>query len=110
MPHRKVRDLVAPIMNDPERWAKIEVEMQALRTGDALSELMNAHGLMDEEGNPRSNAAHADMLCLERSDDRYLDTLRRYIEELGGRLEVTAVFPSCRVSISAGASGEGDGC
>ena len=34
---------------------------------------------------------------LERAEDLHLSTLRRYVETLGGRLRVEAVFPDDRV-------------
>ena len=34
---------------------------------------------------------------LERAEDLHLSTLRRYVETLGGRLRVEAVFPGDRV-------------
>jgi transcriptional regulator with XRE-family HTH domain len=38
---------------------------------------------------------------IERRTDLYVSTLRSYVEALGGRLEVTAVFPDGAVPIRA---------
>lgn len=37
---------------------------------------------------------------IEREKDIYLPTLRKYVETLGGRLEVSAVFANKAVSLS----------
>jgi hypothetical protein len=37
---------------------------------------------------------------IERRDDLYLSTLRGFVEALGGRLELAAVFPEGRIAIS----------
>jgi DNA-binding XRE family transcriptional regulator len=39
---------------------------------------------------------------IEQEDDVYLSTLARYVEALGGRLEVLAVFPDETVTILGG--------
>jgi hypothetical protein len=36
---------------------------------------------------------------LQRRDDHLLSTLRRYVNALGGRLEVVAVFDNKRIAI-----------
>jgi hypothetical protein len=37
---------------------------------------------------------------LEHKEDLYLSTLRDYVEALGGRLEIYAVFPDQTVSLA----------
>jgi transcriptional regulator with XRE-family HTH domain len=57
-----------------------------------------------------SQAAVADALAvtqpnvsrIEQEDDVYLSTLARYVEALGGRIEVRAVFPDETVTILSG--------
>lgn len=39
---------------------------------------------------------------LERRRELYLSTLREYVEALGGRLELAAVFPDERVRVVVG--------
>lgn len=40
------------------------------------------------------------MSKLERREDLYLSTLRGYVEALGGKLELAAVFPDGRIAIA----------
>jgi hypothetical protein len=68
-------------------------EAQAYRSaiGDALAlaEIRARRGL-----------SQASVSKIERRDDLYLSTLRGFVEALGGRLELAAVFPEGRIAIS----------
>lgn len=44
---------------------------------------------------------------IERQDDLFVSTVRRYVEALGGRLEMQAIFPDQTVQLHIGASGQG---
>lgn len=63
----------------------------------------------DRKGSGITQAALAEVLgvskarvsAIEHQRDLYLSTLRDYVEALGGRLEVTAVFDDRRVAIEA---------
>jgi hypothetical protein len=39
--------------------------------------------------------------CIEHEEDVYPSTLRTFVEELGGKLELSAVFPEGRVALAA---------
>lgn len=72
---------------------------RAIRDALALGKVRESHGSVQEEvtdgpANSRDNAAG-----VELQDNPYLSALSGYIAELGGRLEITAVFPSQRVSL-----------
>jgi hypothetical protein len=95
--HKKFRDLVAPIDADPIARAEIEAEKRAMEDIIALTELRErrAATLSADAGAfdhlqpsvvPRESQIDAE-------GDIYLSTLRHYIEAIGGRLEITAVFP-----------------
>ena len=43
---------------------------------------------------------------VERGQDVYLSTLRSYVEALGGRLELTAVFPDQTITLGSSAQGQ----
>jgi transcriptional regulator with XRE-family HTH domain len=98
--HRKFKDLVAPILADPERRARVEQYREELRREIALHELRRARRftqvqLADAMGKPQSAISR-----IERETDLYLSTLRSYVEAMGGELELTAVFPDGRVPIT----------
>ena len=42
----------------------------------------------------------ANISRIEREGDIYLSTLRKYMEALGGRLEISAVFPEKTVTLA----------
>ena len=46
-----------------------------------------------------SKLAQSELSKIERRDDHMVSTLRRYIEGLGGRLEVSAVFGDTRITL-----------
>jgi DNA-binding XRE family transcriptional regulator len=76
-----------------ERWVAREVERLALR------ELREAKKLTQEEMASRLKVEQAAISKLERRQDMYLSTLNKYVSGMGGKLEVTAVFPSGSVSL-----------
>jgi hypothetical protein len=95
--HKKFRDLVAPIMADPARRARIEARMRAMDDIIALTALSERHGAEPPAAAGASGVSQPAVSQLEigmdGEKDVYLSTLRHYIEALGGRLEMTAVFP-----------------
>jgi transcriptional regulator with XRE-family HTH domain len=51
------------------------------------------------------NTSQANVSKLERREDLYLSTLRAFVEALGGKLEITAVFPDGRITVAGPAAG-----
>jgi transcriptional regulator with XRE-family HTH domain len=68
----------------------IEMDLRILResAGKTQSELAQL-----------SKLAQSELSKIERRDDHMVSTLRRYIEGLGGRLEVSAVFGDTRITL-----------
>jgi transcriptional regulator with XRE-family HTH domain len=58
-----------------------------------LSELRQARRMTQVALAERLNMVQPSVSRLERQADLYVSTLRRYIEAVGGRLEIHAVFP-----------------
>jgi DNA-binding XRE family transcriptional regulator len=81
-----------------ERWVAREIKTMALR------ELREAKKLTQEEMAGRLKVEQAAISKLERRQDMYLSTLEKYVAGMGGRLELTAVFPSGSVSLLRGRS------
>ncbi len=71
---------------------------------DEITE-MNLRALREAAGETQSSAAvkaemtQSELSKIERRDDHLISTLRRYVEGLGGQLEVTAVFNGRRVKL-----------
>jgi DNA-binding XRE family transcriptional regulator len=59
-----------------------------------LHELRQAREKTQQEMAAALGTTQANISQLEKRADMYLSTLRRYIEALGGALEITARFPS----------------
>lgn len=75
-----------------ERKAEIEkwVFQQSLEM--LLAELRKESGLTQEESAARLGDIQNEVLKFERGDSRLVSMLRKYVEALGGKLEVVAVF------------------
>ena len=69
-----------------------EMPMHELRRAKQLSQVQLAALLKIKQGSVSK---------LERRTDLYISTLRRYIEAMGGNLELRANFPDGSVSISS---------
>ncbi len=63
-----------------------------LRDG-ALSSLRRSRNLMQEQLGDRMDASQAQVAQIERKSDMLLSTLRRYVNALGGELDLVARFP-----------------
>ncbi|HSU16360.1 XRE family transcriptional regulator [Longimicrobium sp.] len=64
-----------------------------------LHELRQARVKTQQEMAAALGTTQANISQLEKRADMYLSTLRRYIEALGGELEITARFPSGEVRL-----------
>lgn len=58
-----------------------------------LSALREARGATQRQIAVAADSTQANVPQIEHTQDIYLSTLRRYVEALGGRLEIAAVFP-----------------
>ena len=84
----------------PERRAKNIEATQAMLNEMALHELRHAREMSQEELAKELNVGQPAVAKLERRADMYVSNLRRYIEALGGKLEITARFPETSVAIT----------
>ncbi len=90
----KVRETLTP-----ERQARIRDRTQELLAELPLQELRQARELSQEELAEVLGLNQATISKLERRTDMYLSSLRRFVEAMGGELEITASFPEGRVRI-----------
>jgi len=84
----------------PERKARIAAKHQALKEEMPLHELRQARERSQEQLARELKVGQPAVAKLERRADMYVSNLRRYIEALGGSLEITARFPDGTVSIT----------
>lgn len=71
----------------------------ALREEMDLAELRNAMHLSQEEIASSLNIGQASVAKMEKRTDMYVSTLRRFIEAMGGELDIVARFPDHSIHI-----------
>jgi transcriptional regulator with XRE-family HTH domain len=76
----------------PGQEAAQAASSRALSDALALRELRTSRGVTQVELAERLGKSQGNISELERRDDVYLSSLREYVEALGGRLEIAAVF------------------
>jgi len=91
---RKIREKMSP-----ERQERIQARTQELLDELPLQELRQARALSQEELAEVLGLNQATISKLERRTDMYLSSLRRFVEAMGGELEISASFPEGKVRI-----------
>jgi transcriptional regulator with XRE-family HTH domain len=91
---RKIREKMSP-----ERQERIQARTQELLDELPLQELRQARALSQEELAEVLGLNQATISKLERRTDMYLSSLRRFVEAMGGELEISANFPEGKVRI-----------
>lgn len=84
----------------PESRARAEALAKEMLDNMALDELRAARELTQENLAQILQVNQAAISKLERRTDMYVSTLGRFIEAMGGRLEIRAVFPDGVVCIN----------
>lgn len=83
----------------PERQERSRKKAEAILKSLPLVELRTARQLSQEQLAETLNVGQAAISKLERRSDIYISTLRRYIEAMGGKLVIMALFPEGSVEI-----------
>jgi predicted transcriptional regulator len=84
----------------PERRARVAAKAAGLREAMTLEELRKARSLSQEDVAASLTVGQPAVVKLEKRTDMHVSNLRRYIEALGGTLEITAHFADTAVVIS----------
>lgn len=95
--HRSFHELTDKL--PPKRKARVAERVSELKAEMALAELRQARTLSQEELARMLGVNQPAVAKLEKRTDMYVSNLRRYIEALGGTLEITAKFPGGAVRI-----------
>ncbi len=87
-----------------ERFSAREIrEIEAGARKEALEltlkEIRQLAGKTQQEVSELTDVAQSELSRLERRDDFLLSTLKRYVEALGGEIEVFAVFGKRRIRL-----------
>jgi hypothetical protein len=82
-----------------ERRARVEEQVREAIQQMALGELRTAREFTPAELSQVLKVDQGSISKLERRTDMCIGTLRRYIEAMGGSLQIRAVFPDGEVQI-----------
>lgn len=96
--HRKFSELRARMA--PERRARNAAETARLFADMPLGELRQARALTQTTLAELLETSQGEVSKMEKRADMYVSTLRRYIEAMGGELEIVARFPDGSVRIT----------
>jgi transcriptional regulator with XRE-family HTH domain len=95
---KKFRDLVA---SKPASWhADVAKSKQELLAAMPLNELRRARQLSQEQLAEELGATQPEISKIEHRTDMYVSTLRRFVEAMGGQLEIIARFPDGTIEIT----------
>ena len=83
----------------PDEVSKLDLEIQETLDLMTLRELRELSGKTQEEVAELASTTQAQLSRIESREDHRLSTIRRYVEALGGELEVVAKIGSKRISL-----------
>jgi len=95
--HRPFRDLTRRL--PAARKARIDDKAAALNTALTLHELRKVRAVSQEELAKKLAVGQPAVAKIERRSDMYVSNLRRYVEALGGTLEIAARFPDGEITV-----------
>lgn len=83
-----------------ERQGRVRLATKAMIEEMPLQELRHARALSQQTLAEAMNTDQGNISKLEQRTDMYISTLRRYVEAMGGSLEIVAHFPEGIVRIN----------
>ena len=92
--------------DDPERRARVDEEKRSMGAVMTLFEMREQRGASQEDLARAWATSQPNVSKIERQDDLFVSTVRRYVEALGGKLEMQAVFPDQTVRLHVGTTGQ----
>ena len=95
---KKFKDLRKAM--SPEAQARSHAKAMAMIEALPLAELRQARHFSQEQLASVLEVKQPAVAKMEKKVDMYISTLRRFIEAMGGKLEIRAHFPEGDVSIS----------
>jgi len=84
----------------PESRARVAARVKETLANMALTELRAARELTQEHLAQVFGVSQGHISKIERRTDMYVSTLAKFIEAMGGQLEIRAVFPDGSVRIT----------
>jgi DNA-binding transcriptional regulator YiaG len=99
--HRKWAEIRAESDN-PERQARVSEEKRLMGVVMTLQEMREQLGVSQEDLARAWETSQPNVSKIEHKDDLLFSTVRRYVEALGGRLDVQAVFADRLINLQFG--------
>lgn len=96
---KKFRDLYNDMPADARN--RVEARVEHALEEMPLQELREARQLTQQQLAQHMKSGQAAVSKLERRTDMYVSTLRRFIEAMGGELEIIARFPDGDVRVTS---------
>ncbi len=84
----------------PAQQKAVTRKVEALRAEMSLAELRQARQLTQETLSGTLHVGQAAVAKMEKRTDMYVGNLRRFVEAMGGELDIVARFPEGSVKIS----------
>jgi DNA-binding XRE family transcriptional regulator len=91
--HHPFSKLREQLRSDPDRAARIDAMEAAIEHALALAEIRRRRGMTQKQLAEAMRVSQANISRIEHGEDAQLSTIRNYVNALGGRLEIRAVFP-----------------
>ena len=95
---KKFRDLRKAM--SPGAQARVHEKMLAMKATLPLAELRQARHFSQEQLAAVLHVKQPAVAKIEKKTDMYISSLRRFIEAMGGQLEISAHFPEGDVQIN----------
>jgi CYTH domain-containing protein len=86
----------------PEAETRVRARVEAQLGELTLKAMRQERALTQLEVSRSADMTQSELSRLESRTDHLTSTLRRYVEALGGKLEITAVFGDRRVKLKQG--------
>ena len=88
-PTRSWKDVLA---DQPVNETRVEIYKRLMEAQEIVAHALYRRGVSDAAVQEALDTADENLSQDERREDLYLSALSRYVETLGGRLEVRAIF------------------
>jgi len=108
-PRRRTLTMASRTLNDirtkrplsPDARGRVDEIKRAMRLEIALAQLRELRGASQRQIAEALGTSRANVGRIEKELDVRLSTIERYVEALGGRLEIHAVFDDADIKLSA---------
>lgn len=98
---KSIDNLEQTIRSRPGAAARIDAHTEAMRTVLKLSKLRAELDLTQTQLAQLMRMTQENVSRIERNQNPYLSTVTQYVEAMGGRLELNAVFPDRVIPLGA---------